>query len=115
MNISKYEFNIGDEVITIHGVRGKIIDICHCKECQKRGFFELIWEIDDETCSDVAVKTDYITNIEAENNFVHFHRIGKYQFNDIDKSDVLYAIGYFEKQMHSMKERLKFIESLEED
>ena len=33
-------FNIGDEVITYDGRKGKIVDICHCEGCKRRGFYE---------------------------------------------------------------------------
>ena len=47
---NEYKFNVGDEVITIDGHRGEIIDICECERCQARGFCEPMWENETGVC-----------------------------------------------------------------
>ena len=107
MNIKDYEFNIGDLVITIEGVKGKITSICTCDRCEERGFYEPFWAGEDD---------DYercISKFTAETGFNGFYQIGKYRFNDFDKSEVLREMAYYEDELKRLKRQLKVIEDTE--
>lgn len=106
MDIKDYKFNVGDEVITIYGEKGKIVDICECEQCQDRGFCEPVWveDIDDTQYE------HYISNFEAKNGFRDYFKIGKYRFNSFNKDHVLKQISYHEDGIKKYKEGLKVIE-----
>ena len=106
MDIKDYKFNVGDEVITIYGEKGKIVDICECELCRSRGFCEPKWveDNDDEQWE------HYISNFEAENGFDGYFKIGKYRFNSFNKDHVLNQIAYHEDETKKYKESLKVIE-----
>lgn len=108
MDIKDYEFEIGDKVITTEGEFGKIVDICRCDRCQKRGFYEPIWAKDGDKYQ------HYITNYDAECGFCGFYRIGKYKFNDFDKGEILRGMAYCEDELKRLRKQLKVIEELEE-
>ena len=106
MNVSEYEFNVGDEVITIDGERGRIVDICNCEECRKRGFLEPVWENEDET-------EEWITYGEAKCGFKNFYKIGKYYFSPPDRDIVERAIGKYEFILARLRKHLDLIDELE--
>lgn len=107
MDVNDYKFDIGDEVITVDGRRGKIVDICDCTECRKRGFSEPVWQPFDSEIE------EYIPIGTAKNNFSGYHRIGKYRFNDLDKAGVLLRIDSCESELLQLREQLIFIEGQE--
>lgn len=107
MDIKDYKFEIGDEVITTEGEVGKIISICDCDECKERGFYEPFWIAEGDEWSRC------ISKFTAEVGFLEFYEIGKYRFNDFDKSSVLSNIDYYEKKLKQLKKQLKVIEELE--
>ena len=86
-------FNIGDEVITSDGRKGKIVDICHCEECERRGFYELkvLYDEDDEA--------EYITNDDKERNFCDFYKIGNTIFGNADMSKIDSGISLFSRMV----------------
>ena len=107
VNIKDYEFNVGDEVITTEGVRGKITRICTCDRCERRGFYEPFWIIEDddwEKCIDIY---------DAESGFSSFYKIGKYRFNDFDKGNVLQEMASCEHELKRLRKQLRIIEELE--
>ena len=107
MDIKDYEFHIGDEVITTQGAKGEITYICNCKYCGERGFYELFW-VDKNT-----QRENCISVYDATDGFNSFYKIGKYRFNDFDKSDVLRLIELCEGHLKQLKNQLKIIEELE--
>lgn len=108
VDIKKYNFKVGDEVIKTDGVRGKIIDICTCSECLKRNFCEPIWLIDGEHSYE-----RYITKETAGMGFIGFHKIGDYIFNEFDKGEVLAEMAGYEKELKRLRKQLKVIEEYE--
>lgn len=107
MNIQDYQFNIGDEVITTEGIRGKITSVCHCDKCQERGFYEPFWIAEDgkfEHCIDIY---------EAKSEFACFYKIGKYRFNDFNKGEILRALASYEDGIKLLKKQLRVIEEIE--
>lgn len=94
-------FNIGDEVITSDGRKGKIVDICLCEECERRGFYEpkvLYDEYDD---------VEYITNVDRDYNFDDFYKIGNTVFGNADISKIDSAISEHNRLVALWKKRRK--------
>lgn len=106
MNAKDYEFHIGDKVITTDGVVGEIADICRCENCEKRGFYEPIWVR-------YGADRDYITKWEAEHGFPGFYAVGKYRFNNFDKSQILADIKKHELELKRLQGQLSDIEFYE--
>ena len=110
MKPSDYEFAVGDKVVTIYGEVGHIIDICKCRKCVERGFYEPTWKIDDS--GDV----DWITINNAERGFDDFYQIGKYRFgHTFNKSVVRAMIIEEEVELRRLKRRLQVMEELERE
>lgn len=109
MKISDYKFEIGDEVITVEGVKGKIVDICHCSACESRGFPEPVWVKDD----DKSETRYYIAITNARIGFLDFYKIGKYRFNDFEKGEVLREMAYHEDMLKKLRQQLRVIEAVE--
>ena len=110
MKPSDYDFAVGDKVVTIYGEVGHIIDICKCRKCVERGFYEPTWKIDDS--GDV----DWITINDAERGFDDLYQIGKYQFDyTFNKSVVRAMIIEKEVELRSLKRRLQVMEELEKE
>ena len=107
MKNSDYTFNIGDVVVTTEGETGMIVDICKCERCRDRGWYEPMW------CNDDTGEIDYITNYQAESGFVGFHRIGKYNFGDFEKSRISDKILKLKDELESLEKRLELIKDLE--
>ena len=110
MKVNNYEFEMGDEVITIFGQKGKIIHICDCEECRKRGFCEPVWRMDVGN-----PRHNYITISDAEQGFNRFFKIGKYHFNDFAKDTLFGEIRRHEREIEDLKKRLEFIDSVEKE
>mgnify|MGYP003300833493 CR=1 FL=1 len=109
MENKKYDFKIGDEVITVNGEIGEIIDICTCSECERRGFYELTWKGVGENTHGVH----WITEFDMLDNFRCFYKIGNYRFNDFDKESMMNTIKYYESILKESKRCLQTIEELE--
>jgi hypothetical protein len=109
MDIKDYEFNVGDEVITTEGVRGKITSVCTCDRCQERGFYEPFWKSEDDNWEHC------IDKFTAEIGFNGYYKIGKYHFNDFEKGEVLREMASCEDGLKRLRKQLKVIEELESD
>ena len=110
MKPSDYEFAIGDKVVTIYGEVGHVVDICKCRKCVERGFYEPTWKIDDS--GDVG----WITIYDAERGFDVFYQIGKYRFDhEFDKNVVRLMIKEKEAELASLKKQLEVMEELEKE
>lgn len=95
-------FKVGDEVITSTGEVGKIIDICTCDKCRKRGFYEPKVEVD------IGNDAIYITDNDKKNNFSSFYKIGDQVFGNIDEDAVLDEIKSTKEEVRKLQ--LKLIE-----
>ena len=110
MKPSDYEFAIGDKVVTIYGEVGHVVDICKCRKCVERGFYEPTWKIDDS--GDV----DWITINNAERGFDDFYQIGKYRFGrTFNKSVVRAMIIEKEVELRRLKRQLEVMKELEKE
>ena len=94
-------FNIGDEVITSDGRKGKIVDICHCKVCEIRGFYEpkVLYDDYDEE--------EYITDVDRDYNFDGFYKIGNTVFGNADISKIDSEISEYNRLVAVWKKRRK--------
>ena len=108
MNISDYKFNIGDEVITSEGERGKITYICECNKCKERAFCEPIWVKDGES------EEEYITNYMAQTGFKGFYRIGQYRFDDFCEDILRRKIQDYEDEILRCRKQLLNIKEIRE-
>lgn len=105
--MNDYKFNIGDEVITIDGIKGTITDICECERCQARGFCEPVW-VDEEN------EETFITDVDAKQGFTDYYKIGNYYFNALRKDLVEKDISRLEELLATRKKQLQLIEKLEQ-
>lgn len=108
MNISDYKFNIGDEVITTEGERGKIVYICECNKCKQRGFCEPIWKRDGSD------EEEYITDSVVKYGFLGFYRIGQYRFHDFQEESLLKEIREHEEEISRLRKQLRVIKEIRE-
>ena len=100
-----YNFQPGDEVITIRGERGTITSVCTCEKCLQRGWPEPEWfNIDAGT-------VDHITDYDMKTGFRNFYNIGEHRFSDFDRASVLkelicckVRIDELETQLRNMEE-----------
>ena len=104
MNISDYEFYVGDKVITTDGETGKIIKICTCDKCVERGFCEPVWIRDSDGYE------DYITAYEARSGLNGYYQIGKYHFHDFKIVEVLRDIDCCENKLERLRKQLRVME-----
>ena len=100
-----YGFKVGDQVITSTGQVGKIIDICTCDICKKRGFYEPKVEVE------IGNGAIYITDNDKKVNFRSFYKIGDQVFGNIDEDDVLYDIKSTREQVKKLQSELIDLEA----
>ena len=93
-------FKVGDEVITSTGEVGKIIDICTCDKCRKRGFYEPTVEVE------IGNNSIYITDNDKRNNFSSFYKIGDKVFGNIDEDAVKDIIKSVKDQVYKLQSEL---------
>ena len=108
MKPQDYIFNVGDEVITVDGIKGTITHICYCERCQERGFYEPVWEDDD-------LDDHYISNYEADFGFHNYYKIGQYRFAPFCKDIVESKIEKHESALTQLRRQLSLIEELEKE
>ena len=94
-------FNIGDEVITYDGRKGKIVDICHCEGCERRGFYE------PKVLYDEYDEAEYITDVDRDYNFDGFYKIGNTIFGNADISKIDSEISEHNRLVALWKNRRK--------
>lgn len=90
-------FKVGDEVITSTGEVGRIIDICTCDKCRKRGFYEPTVEVE------IGNNSMYITDNDKRNNFSSFYKIGDKVFGNIDEDTVKDSIKSVKDQIKKLR------------
>ena len=98
-------FKVGDEVITSTGEVGKIIDICTCDKCRKRGFYEPTVEVE------IGNNSIYITDNDKRNNFSSFYKIGDKVFGNIDEDAVKDIIKSAKDQIKKLRYELIELEA----
>lgn len=71
-----FGFKVNDEVVSNRGEKGKIIEICECEECKKRGFYEPFVEWEDGEKTNISI-------YQLCNGFENFYKIGKIIFGNV--------------------------------
>ena len=108
LNFLEATFRVGDEVITSTGKVGTIVDICTCKNCQERGFYEPTVE------TKIGNGRIYITDNDKRVNFRSFYKIGERVFGNIDKDKLLYDMKCINEEINDLTRRqMEFIKQLE--
>ena len=72
-------FKVGDGVIADDGRTGVIESICECENCKKRGFYE------PGVRMGIGNSQIWITDMDKENGFISFYKIGDQVFGNIDR------------------------------
>ena len=101
ISLMEYDFKVGDVVMTSTGETGIIESICDCTRCRARGFYEPKVKLTEGVCG------IYITNLDKEDGFKNFFKIGKYKFGNVDKKSIERDI---ELETQNIKEANKRLE-----
>ena len=99
-------FKIGDEVITSTGEIGRIIGICTCDLCKRRGFYE------PEVEFTIGGAARYISNNDKKDNFRSFYKIGDKVFGNIDEDEIKNRINKLQMELIDLDLQLNVINSL---
>ena len=99
-------FKIGDEVITSTGEIGRIVDICTCDLCKRRGFYEPQVEFT------IGGAARYISNNDKKDNFRSFYKIGDKVFGNIDEDEIKNRINKLQMELIDLDLQLNVINSL---
>lgn len=101
----KYNFKVGDKVISSCGEVGKIVLICDCEYCQERGFLEPCVK------NDITGWTNYITDLDLANNFSNYYSIGDYVFGNLTPvSNIQDQLREAKKEVESAKKEVEALE-----
>lgn len=100
------DFKIGDEVITSTGEIGRIIGICDCDFCKRRGFYEPQVEFT------IGGGARYISNNDKKDNFRSFYKIGDKIFGNIDEDEIKNRINKLQIELIDLDLQLNVINSL---
>lgn len=101
------DFKVGDEVITNDGRVGEIVNICTCKRCRERGFFESTVELNDGS-------TYYITIYDREDGFSSYYKIGNHIFGNLNIDAVRNEVKAVVKRHLQLNKQLLLMESLKD-
>lgn len=99
-------FKTGDEVITSTGEIGRIVDICTCDLCKRRGFYEPQVEFT------IGGAARYISNNDKKDNFRSFYKIGDKVFGNIDEDEIKNRINKLQMELIDLDLQLNVINSL---
>lgn len=101
IELLRYTFNVGDEVITSTGEVGTITSICTCDRCKERGFFE------PEVETEIGNSTIWITDNDKRVGFRSFYKIGNRTFGNIDEDCVVRSIANTNSRIIELEEDLR--------
>lgn len=101
-----YGFQIGEEVIDTYGRKGKIVRVCKCEECKKRGFYEpsIQWDNSDNPW-DVYIPS----NISELHGFPELHSIGDRIFSEYDLNGAKREMERLRKEMIEVQKEIDFM------
>ena len=107
IELLRYTFKVGDEVITSDGYTGKITDICTCDRCKERGFYEANVEFEDGS-------TQYIMIGDKKNGFKSYYSIGDRVFGNLDEESINKQIAECYVRIVQLQKQAQIIENLKE-
>ena len=99
-------FKIGDEVITSTGEIGRIVGICTCDLCKRRGFYEPMVKFT------IGGAARYISNKDKKYNFRSYYKIGDKIFGNIDEDEIKNRINKLQMELIDLDLQLNVINSL---
>ena len=101
-----YGFKTGDEVITSTGEIGRIVGICTCDLCKRRGFYG------PEVEFTIGGAARYISNNDKKDNFRSYYKIGDKVFGNIDEDEIKDRINKLQIELIDLDLQLNVINSL---
>ncbi len=104
IDLLRYTFKVGDQVITDDGRTGTIVSICDCESCKARGFYEPTVDFGDYT--------DYIMISDKEDGFKSYYQIGDRVFGNLDEESINADIDECEQRMLQLYKQLGTIQEL---
>jgi hypothetical protein len=108
IELLRYTFKVGDEVITDDGRVGVITDICDCERCKERGFYEPVVEM--KIGSQI-----YITDTDKKNGFISYYKIGDRVFGNIDDKYLHSHLKTYTEAIKEIEAQLNVIEGLKKN
>ena len=99
IELLRYTFKVGDQVITSTGQVGKITNICTCERCRERGFYEPIVKMDNGETEDITIS-------DKKNGFKYYYSIGDRVFGNIDEESVLEDIATTKSKIKQLQKEL---------
>ena len=116
LELMRYDFKVGDRVITSDGEVGIIKSICDCEKCKERGFYE------PQVTTIIGDCGIYITDTDKNNGFNSFYKIGKYRFGNLDVGRVECNIDYnknriveLQKEITTYNAQIAIVDNIEDD
>lgn len=106
IELFRYTFRVGDNVITSDGQTGIITDICDCDRCKERGFYEPTVDFGDYT--------DYIMISDKNNGFKSYYQIGDRVFGNLNEESVNKEIKECQKKLIQLYEQRHRVEKLKQ-
>lgn len=105
-----YGFKVGDIVIASDGRTGVIESFCTCTFCKDRKFYE------PKVKTTFGEEQIYITDIDRDDGFLSFYKIGDQTFGNVDKDVSAYLRQHIVNLKHAIIEceaQLNMIKKLE--
>lgn len=91
-------FNVGDEVITSNGRKGKIVGFCQCERCKRRGYSE------PQVLYDDSEYIEWITITDKKFGFKDFYKIGDTVFGHADVEHIDKKISRLNDSIAKLKD-----------
>lgn len=107
IDLLRYTFKVGDNVVTSDGRTGAIRSICYCDRCKERGFYEPKVEMDDGN-------TEYIMISDKDDGFKSYYKIGDRVFGNLDDESVNKEIKECQKKLMQLYDQRYIIEKLKQ-
>ena len=108
VELLRYTFKVGDEVITDDGRVGIIESVCTCDKCKERGFYEP--RVKMKIGSQI-----YITDTDKSDGFRGYYKIGDQVFGNINDGYLWQHREAYMKAIEEIDAQLDVIKKLKEN
>lgn len=108
VELLRYTFKVGDEVITDDGRVGIIESVCTCDKCKERGFYEP--RVKMKIGSQI-----YITDTDKSDGFRSYYKIGDQVFGSINDGYLWQHREAYMKAIEEIDAQLDVIKKLKEN